>query len=407
MIAGPAPLSTPTPPAEASVPALRYHALDAFRAVMMLLGIWLHAVVAYSKEGGWPFKDPITTPVFDWTLGLIHAFRMPAFYLIAGFFSALLVARRGVWAFARNRAVRILAPFVVGWLILYPLVMCQVVWAKNLGRPDLLSHIAGFFTSGRAFQHLHPLHLWFLEYLLFLYAIALAARPLAGQFPGVWARVGGLFRRVIASRWRTVGMALVIFPALCLMKNGWLDDPKGFAPEAKIVLAYLAPFGSGWLLYYQVDLLPLLCRPRTMWTNLVLGWVITFLAFACHEFRQHVTGLPATLGFFGCAGFQALGMWGLTFGLMGLFLRFLERPIAWLRYLSDSSYWLYIAHMPALLIFQIALLRSGWPPVVKIFATLGGAVVVLLASYHFLVRPTWVGGILNGRRYSKKLRVES
>ena len=406
MIAGPAPLLAPTPPAEASVPAPRYHALDAFRAVMMLLGIWLHAVVAYSKEGGWPFKDPVTTPVFDWTLGLIHAFRMPAFYLMAGFFSALLVARRGVGAFARNRAARILAPFVVGWLILYPLVICQVVWAQNLGRPDLFSHIAGFFTSGRAFQHLHPLHLWFLEYLLCLYAIALATRPLAGQFPGVWARVGRLFRRVIASRWRTPGMALVIFPALCLMKNGWLDDPKGFAPEAKIVLAYLVPFGSGWLLYYQVDLLPLLCQRRTLWTNIVLGWVTMFMAFACHELRPHLSGFPATLGFFGCAGLHALAMWGLTFGLMGLFLRFLERPIAWLRYLSDSSYWLYIAHMPSLLIFQIALLRSGWPPVVKIFATLGGAVVVLLASYHFLVRPTWVGVSLNGRRYLRKLRVE-
>jgi hypothetical protein len=154
-----------------------------------------------------------------------------------------------------------------------------------------------------------------------------------------------------------------------------------------------------------VDLLPLLCARRTLWTNLVLGWFITFLAFGCHEFRQHVTGLAATLGFFGCAGFQALGMWGLTLGLMGLFLRFLERPVAWLRYLSDSSYWLYIAHMPALMIFQIALLRSDWPPVVKIFVALGGAVVVLLASYHWLVRPTWVGVILNGRRYPRKLSV--
>jgi hypothetical protein len=32
--------------------ASRYHALDALRAAMMLLGIYLHAVVAYSPNGG-------------------------------------------------------------------------------------------------------------------------------------------------------------------------------------------------------------------------------------------------------------------------------------------------------------------------------------------------------------------
>ena len=62
-------------PAETS----RYHALDSLRASMMLLGIYLHAVVGYSREGGWPYKDPHPTAVYDWTLGLIHSFRMPLF----------------------------------------------------------------------------------------------------------------------------------------------------------------------------------------------------------------------------------------------------------------------------------------------------------------------------------------
>jgi len=31
---------------------MRYHALDALRAAMMFLGIYLHAVVAYSPNGG-------------------------------------------------------------------------------------------------------------------------------------------------------------------------------------------------------------------------------------------------------------------------------------------------------------------------------------------------------------------
>ena len=44
-----------------STAASRYHALDALCAAMMFLGIYLHAAVAYSPYGGWPFKPPQLT----------------------------------------------------------------------------------------------------------------------------------------------------------------------------------------------------------------------------------------------------------------------------------------------------------------------------------------------------------
>ena len=62
--------------------AARYHSLDALRGVMMLLGIYLHAAVAYSAYGNWPWKDGSTTGLFDVSLGLIHVFRMPVFYVL-------------------------------------------------------------------------------------------------------------------------------------------------------------------------------------------------------------------------------------------------------------------------------------------------------------------------------------
>jgi hypothetical protein len=65
---------------------------------------------------------------------------------------------------------------------------------------------------------------------------------------------------------------------------------------------------------------------------------------------------------------------------------------------ADSSYWLYLAHMPVILVFQMALARTGWPPIAKLFVVLGAAIPVWLCSYHYLVRPTWLGAILNGRR---------
>ena len=73
--------------------ATRFHALDALRAAMMFLGIYLHAVVAYSPNGGWLLKPPQLTTTLDWSMIVIHIFRMPVFYVMAGFFSALLLQR--------------------------------------------------------------------------------------------------------------------------------------------------------------------------------------------------------------------------------------------------------------------------------------------------------------------------
>ena len=116
----------------------RYHSLDALRGLMMLLGIYLHAAVAYSEYGNWPWKDGSTTRLFDVSLGLIHVFRMPVFYVMAGFFAALLLERRGVVGFARNRAIRILVPFAVGWAVLFPLVKVLAVAAMSLEEPAAL-----------------------------------------------------------------------------------------------------------------------------------------------------------------------------------------------------------------------------------------------------------------------------
>lgn len=60
----------------------RVYALDALRAIMMLLGIVLHSAVTYGSvdyKTAWPLKDPNNNLIFDLIAGFIHAFRMPVF----------------------------------------------------------------------------------------------------------------------------------------------------------------------------------------------------------------------------------------------------------------------------------------------------------------------------------------
>jgi peptidoglycan/LPS O-acetylase OafA/YrhL len=91
----------------------------------------------------------------------------------------------------------------------------------------------------------------------------------------------------------------------------------------------------------------------------------------------------------------------MTFGLIGLLNRYLRHENSTIRYLSDSAYWLYIVHHPLVALFQSLLRPWDVPALLKWLILCVVLLSVLLVSYHFLVRSTWIGWILNGRRAPK------
>lgn len=99
----------------------RRHDLDALRAVAMLLGIGLHAFAAYSGTP-WVLMDTFPNQGFGKAIDFIHGFRMQLFFLVSGFFTAMLVARKGVGGMVSNRAARILVPLLICVPTLIPLV---------------------------------------------------------------------------------------------------------------------------------------------------------------------------------------------------------------------------------------------------------------------------------------------
>ena len=375
----------------------RYHALDALRAAMMFLGIYLHSVVAYSPVGGWPYKPLQLTTALDWSTGLTHVFRMPIFYVMAGFFTALLLQRYGFRRSVGNRFWRIVVPFVVGWIILFPLVMFLAV----IGRRGL-DPAVDFILSGHFLAYAHPLHLWFLEYLIVLYLLAIVAvlsvRLLLTENIRTWLL--RLFRSAVQSLWAPLIFAVPSFLAMLLMNRPWLEDPPSFVPVPRIVIAYAIPFAFGWLLYLSADLLETLSRRA--WLYAALAVVASFAYLA--GFRLPV---DRETGFYLMRGLHSVALWLLIFAVTGLFQRYLGGHSALGRYLCNSSYFLYLAHMPVIIAFQLLLVDVALPPLAKIPLVLAATIAVLLPLYRYAVRPTFVGAVLNGRRYPGALTLQS
>jgi len=355
---------------------------------MMFLGIWMHGVQCYTELNVymWPFKDAARSHLFDFTINWVHVFRMPVFFVMAGFFFALLTTRRGVAKAVGNRAQRVLLPFVLGWLVLAPPIIATIGYLRS----GSWSEAWALATSGAAYWRYGPLHLWFLEYLLWLYPLMLAVdwlirRILRTRGLAVASRV---VRWILQSRWRAVVVAIVAGAPMVSM-GGWLTTPGSFVPDAKLLFVYLTFFGFGWVLYSQRDLLDDLKRGG--WLEIIAGLALTTLGYAV------LLGMiPAALWRF--AG--PLATWLFIFGFTSLFLRYLERPLGWMRYLADASYWLYLIHVLVLIWVQVLIAPLALPALLKGLLALAIALPPMLMSYHFAVRPTWFGVLLNGRRYS-------
>ena len=245
----------------------RYYGLDALRGVMMLLGIVIHAAMFYTvmESDVFPFKDRRTSPLLDLVLLLIHSFRMPLFFLVSGFFGALLVEKYGT------------KPHV----------------------PSLV-YYGTFFVVGYLFHG-------FRDFL------ATCERHLVAY---------------------SVASTLVFLASL--------------APSA---LDYKQGGTTTWLHLVTISL------------NGLLTWLLV------------------------CAA-------------IGLFQRFLDRDSPWVAYISQSSYWVYLVHLPIVSFAAWCLVDVDVPAVVK-FALAGAfTAVVAFVSYHWLVRRTWISVLLNGRRFT-------
>ena len=127
----------PAQPVQHRGTGVRRHDLDALRAIAMLLGICLHAMAAYSGIL-WVVMDNDQNQALEKAISFIHGFRMQLFFLVSGFFTAMLSARYGNLGMVKNRAARILLPFLICVPTLIPLVKVVSILAvtANASHPQ-------------------------------------------------------------------------------------------------------------------------------------------------------------------------------------------------------------------------------------------------------------------------------
>ncbi len=386
----------------------RLHALDAVRAFALLAGIVLHTTMSFFLPI--PAQDVSQSATLGVLFFLIHTWRMTTFFIIAGLFARLVIERRGARGFVADRARRIVAPLLVGWIVLVPPTIAALIWgvtrsadpaiAAAVRNPPIVP--AGAFPLA---------HLWFLYYLVLFYVLLLTVRGVFLKLDPA-ARASTLLdtglRALLRSYVAPIVLAAPLFAVLGfdqrITQLGGIPTPdSSLIPQMPAVVGFGLAFALGWLVHRQLDLLG---EWRTRWAgHLAIGVALSVACLTVPGLKLGTTAAWlnddtawSTTAYAAC---YLVSVWYWSFGLIGAALTFCasESPVR--RYLADASYWLYLAHLPIVFFLAAAFAKVPLPWAIKFPAILAIAMAVLLPSYHYLVRPTWIGEILNGRKYPR------
>ena len=188
-------------------------------------------------------------------------------------------------------------------------------------------------------------HLWFLWFLCWLVAIFAGLASVAGRFgkPAIPRWVMTLPVRLL---WL---LPLSMLPQLLMgsVSPGTFgpDTSDGILPQPHLLVYYGIFFGVGAIYFDCDDHDDLL--GRWWWLSIPLSLLVLLPLGMVTMGQPALSGLP-----------QICYAWGMTFGLIGLFRKALSRESGRIRYLSDSAYWLYLMHLPLVMLVQ-ALCATG------------------------------------------------
>lgn len=385
----------------------RFHALDAVRACALMGGIVLHSITSFLpgfRDVNWPLADNSTSAGLGVLYFVIHLFRMSLFFMIAGFFARMLHQRLGTHGLITNRLRRIGLPLIAFYFLVMPPTVIAIIWgARQLGIQGPPKMESSLLVIGPPFPWGH---LWFLYVLLIIYALTLILRACILRVDS-----NGNLRTAIADMLllsiKTCSAPFIFAIPLAVSLffapwwNQWQGIPVpfiGLIPNFPSLLGYGSAFLVGWLLHRQQRGLHRLAKN---WCIYLAG------ALIATTMSLRIVGLTPTFGVMQLDNLErasyvaayTIALWCWLFTATGIAVRYITTINTTWRYVADASYWMYLIHLPIVWLLQAWML--SWPLhwSLKLALILGITSILLLVSYHYMVRSTFIGKFLNGRKY--------
>ena len=354
----------------------RFDPLDSARSVMMLLGVFVHTALIL------PFFYPNRTYGDGLALAgiyqVIHIFRMPTFFFLAGIFGSALLIKAGYTGFLISRFKRIVSVVLVAGAIIAAVLLpggCTVCSA----------------VDGTSYLDNGWLHLWFLFYLAIIAHLVLLLhwllnKALKDKYVAVLL---ALSKRLTFSP-----LTLMLFVLVTLLipdylgRDGALKMTFALIPDLSLIAVFTLFYVVGWVSFFDMDQV-LSNLKKYSWLNLCIGASagigVGLLSLYGVDFSFHQLLYTA-------------GMWFVTVGLVGFFVMYFPKRTKFFGFLTDASYWVYLWHLIFVLLFAYLFRLAGVFMWGSFVLTSIAAFLTTAFIYHWFVKDTLVDKWISGRR---------
>lgn len=381
----------------------RLRGLETLRGLAAVLVIFLHAGIPYMTRPMthlvWPARAPHPSPAVDAIVWSAECFLMPLFFVFGGFFSQGVLSSRGSKRFLAERTRRLLPTQMLLAFAILP--ACLVIWCLGW-IADGLYVPQDWMNTGLPSELDADLwgvaHFWFLQnfyiYCLILYGLSRLVERWQDSEPS--DRTSPLIHgldRAMTSFWKPLVPAIPCALILLWDQRIVLGFYQQFIPVFSKFLYYSVYFFTGALMYRHGSSLQQYARYGRTYLVLAAGLFAALLPQIHEHLASPLTGARLAL----LAGMLAAFAWLTIFGLLGIFLQVrYENPVT--RYLAEASFWVYLIHLPFVVLAHIALAPLPIPTEVKyLLAGTTGLTMALLTNEAF-VRNKRLGWFLDGCR---------
>ena len=378
----------------------RIYYMDNVRALAMLMGVFFHAAIPYGPliHDVWFMSDQQNSWLMDFPAWLSHLFRMPVFFIVAGFFAQLLVLKRGVSGFLKNRATRILVPFIIFWPVIGMAMLLLLGFALETvdAKSPMLQFIADNVDNPEAEPVLlSTMHLWFLYHLVWFCV-------LAALFVRVKSSViTRCMDRIFSNPWHFIYLPFLLIPGL-FVNSVPLPAPERIYPQLWSFGYFGLFFLFGWHLFNRRNFFDVI---TPYWKHMMgfgfllyIGIFLMIPDISLPDVLVPAAGYDFSITHIGLVVMEAYSTVYLTIAILVAGKKYLDTRHAGLRYISDASYWIYIIHLPVLFLIQINLMDVAISIWFKFLISSCLTCIVGVVSYEFMVRYTPLGTLLNGKK---------
>jgi len=370
---------------QAAMPARRYD-LDWLRLLAFGLLIFFHTGMLYVAQWDFHFKSQYQSDVLAYPMLLLSPWRMLLIWFISGYALGAALQQLAGWQhlhFVWHRTVLLLLPLLTGlWLVVPPQLYAQMwqdgvhqlsYWQFYLAFLDLQHPLFQDYQSG-VWPHVDVNHLWYLRSLWQFTLIIVLLLPLL-----YWPRLQQAVSRFLQL---AVGWQLLCFTLLLILiriaTDGDSDSRRDWSGFVFLLL--------GWLTVNQAVFWQRLAQARH-W----LGWLCLLnagLMLGCYYLRgQDVVGSVWQSNFLSIFRFSySLQAVAVTFWLLALAQRYLNRPYRYLAFANRAIFPVYLVHQTLIIIAAMYLTPLALGAVPEAFLvmllTLTGCGLVLVILWQ-------------------------